>query len=342
MLVGVPLGGLLALRHFRGRRFVVTAVNTGMAAPPVVVGLLVALFLTRSGPFGDLSLLYTNWAMVIAQVVIALPIVIGLSLAALQQLEDGFRQQIEALGAGRFQAFLLQLREIRVALLATVMAAFGAVISEVGAVMMVGGNIRGQTQVLTGAIVQETRSPVRERDRPGDRADAAGLRDESGADVHPAAREAARVSASATSDRPLLEARYLRVVRGGRVLAAADDLRLAGGRVHVLLGANGAGKSTLLRALNGLEAADGELRFVGRPVVTAADRLALRRRTAAVFQKAYLLDTTVQGNVESGLRLRGVGRAAARRRAGEALELPTSPVCETGGRRICRAVRRSA
>ena len=105
------------------------------------------------------------------------------------------------------------------------------------------------------------------------------------------------------------------------MLAAADDLRLAGGRVHVLLGANGAGKSTLLRALNGLEAAEGELRFGGRPVVTAADRLALRRRTAAVFQKAYLLDTTVQGNVESGLRLRGVGRAAARRRAGEALEL---------------------
>lgn len=129
------------------------------------------------------------------------------------------------------------------------------------------------------------------------------------------------MSASATSDRPLLEARDLRVVRGGRVLAAADDLRLAGGRVHVLLGANGAGKSTLLRALNGLEAADGELRFGGRPVVTAADRLALRRRTAAVFQKAYLLDTTVQGNVESGLRLRGVGRAAARRRAGEVLEL---------------------
>ena len=105
------------------------------------------------------------------------------------------------------------------------------------------------------------------------------------------------------------------------MLAAADDLRLAGGRVHVLLGANGAGKSTLLRALNGLEAAEGELRFGGRPVVTAADRLALRRRTAAVFQKAYLLDTTVQGNVESGLRLRGVGRAAARRRAAEALEL---------------------
>jgi tungstate transport system permease protein len=157
VILGVPLGGVLALRAFRGRRFVITAVNTGMAAPPVVVGLLVALFLTRSGPFGDLSLLYTTWAMVIAQVVIALPVVVGLSLAALQQLESGFQAQVKALGADRLQAFLLQLREIRVALLATVMAAFGAVISEVGAVMMVGGNIRGQTQVLTGAIVQETR-----------------------------------------------------------------------------------------------------------------------------------------------------------------------------------------
>ncbi len=157
VVMGVPLGGLVALRDFRGRRFTVAAINTGMAAPPVVVGLLVALFLTRNGPLGDFRLLYTNWAMVIAQFVIALPIVIGLSLAALQQLEPGLRQQIAALGAGRLQAFLLQLREIRVALLATMMAAFGAVISEVGAVMMVGGNISGQTQVLTGAIVQETR-----------------------------------------------------------------------------------------------------------------------------------------------------------------------------------------
>ncbi len=157
VVVGVPLGSLVALNEFRGRRLVVTVVNTGMAAPPVVVGLLVALFLTRNGPLGSFRLLYTNWAMIIAQFVIALPIVTGLSLAALQQLDAGLRQQIAALGAGRRQSLLLQLREIRVALLATVMAAFGAVISEVGAVMMVGGNIKGQTQVLTGAIVQETR-----------------------------------------------------------------------------------------------------------------------------------------------------------------------------------------
>ncbi|MBN2204961.1 MAG: ABC transporter permease [Thermoleophilia bacterium] len=157
VVLGIPLGGLIALTSFWGRRLTVTVVNTGMAAPPVVVGLLVALFLTRSGPLGEFRLLYSNWAMVIAQVIIALPIMTGLSLAALQQLDVGLRQQIAALGANRLQAFFCQLREIRVALLAAVMAAFGAVISEVGAVMMVGGNIKGQTQVLTGAIVQETR-----------------------------------------------------------------------------------------------------------------------------------------------------------------------------------------
>ena len=157
VLVGVPVGGLVALTRFRGRRLVVAVINTGMAAPPVVVGLLVSLVLTRSGTLGQFRLLYTSWAMVIAQVVIALPIIAGLSLASLQQLDPGLRQQIAALGAGRWQAFVLQLREVRVALLATVMAAFGAVISEVGAVMIVGGNIKGQTQVLTGAIVQETR-----------------------------------------------------------------------------------------------------------------------------------------------------------------------------------------
>ena len=157
VVIGIPLGGLIALTSFPGRRLTVTVVDTGMAAPPVVVGLLVALFLTRSGPLGQFRLLYSNWAMVIAQVIIALPIVTGLSLAALQQLDTGLRQQISALGASRLQGFFFQLREIRVALLAAVMAAFGGVISEVGAVMMVGGNIKGQTQVLTGAIVQETR-----------------------------------------------------------------------------------------------------------------------------------------------------------------------------------------
>jgi len=156
LVVGVPLGGALALSRFPGRRFLVVLVNTGMGAPPVAVGLIVALFLWRTGPLGGLNIIYTVRVMIIAQVLIALPIVIGLTLAAMQQLDEGLRLQILALGAGRWRLFILLLREARVPLLAAVMAAFGAVISEVGAVMMVGGNIEGQTQVLTTAIMQDT------------------------------------------------------------------------------------------------------------------------------------------------------------------------------------------
>ncbi len=120
---------------------------------------------------------------------------------------------------------------------------------------------------------------------------------------------------------PVLMARGLSVRRGGRTLVAVDELALYGGEVHVLLGPNGAGKSTLLHALNGLEQADGELIFAGRPVRSGRGRLGLRRATAAVFQEPHLLDTTVRANVESGLRLRGVDRAEARRRAAAALDL---------------------
>jgi tungstate transport system permease protein len=155
LVIGVPMGSAIALTMFPGRRFVVAVINTGMGVPPVVVGLIVALFLWRTGPLGDLHLMYTVQAMIIAQVFIALPIVAGLSLAALQQLDPGFRLQIMALGAGRWRTFLLLIREIRVPLMAAVMAAFGGVISEVGAVMMVGGNIIGQTEVLTTGIVTD-------------------------------------------------------------------------------------------------------------------------------------------------------------------------------------------
>ena len=155
LVLGVPAGAAIALTHFPGRRFVVAVVNTGMGVPPVVVGLIVALFLWRTGPLGSLHLMYTLQAMIIAQILIALPIVAGLSLAALQQLDQGFRLQIIALGAGRWRMFLLLIREIRVPLMAAVMAAFGGVISEVGAVLMVGGNIVGQTQVLTTGIVTD-------------------------------------------------------------------------------------------------------------------------------------------------------------------------------------------
>jgi tungstate transport system permease protein len=127
-----------------------------MALPPVVVGLAVAMTLWRSGPLGDLHLIYTPIAIVIAQTVIAAPVVTGLTAAALQQLNPRLQLQLYGLGASRIQMILSLWREARLPLLAAVMAGFGSVISEVGASMMVGGNIRGQTRVLTTAIVLET------------------------------------------------------------------------------------------------------------------------------------------------------------------------------------------
>ena len=156
LLVGVPLGTLIALARFPGRGLVVSLINTGMGLPPVVVGLFVSIFLWRSGPLGFLELLYTPSAMVIAQLVIATPIVTGLSLAAVQQIPPEFRLQMLALGASRLQLLWALLREARLPMLAAVMAGFGGVISEIGASMMVGGNIRGQTRVLTTATVLET------------------------------------------------------------------------------------------------------------------------------------------------------------------------------------------
>ncbi|MBI3249605.1 MAG: ABC transporter permease [Deltaproteobacteria bacterium] len=156
LLLGVPCGVLLALKTFPGRRLVISLVNTGMSLPPVVVGLFVTMLLWRSGPLGVLRLMYTPSAMVLAQVVIAAPIVTGLTLAAIQQLNPKLRLQILALGASRTQLVWLLLREARLPVLAAVMAGFGGVISEIGASMMVGGNILGHTRVLTTATVMET------------------------------------------------------------------------------------------------------------------------------------------------------------------------------------------
>jgi len=156
LLLGIPLGTYLALAEFPGRRLALSLVNTGMSLPPVVVGLFVTIFLWRSGPLGFLRLLYTPTAMIIAQVVIAAPIVTGLTVAAIQQLNPKLRLQILALGASRTQLVWLLLREARLPLLAAIMAGFGGVISEIGASMMVGGNILGHTRVLTTATVMET------------------------------------------------------------------------------------------------------------------------------------------------------------------------------------------
>jgi tungstate transport system permease protein len=157
MALGVPAGIVLALRRFPGRRMLVTLVNTGMGLPPVVVGLFVFLLLARSGPLGALEILYTPWAMILAQIVIATPLVTGITLAAIQGLDPRVHLQILSLGASTLQVHWKLVQEARLSLVAALAAGFGSIISEVGAVMIVGGNIKGQTRVMTTAIVLETR-----------------------------------------------------------------------------------------------------------------------------------------------------------------------------------------
>jgi len=156
LLIGISIGTVVALTRFPGKRILVSLVNTGMGLPPVVVGLFVSIFLWRNGPLGFMELLYTPTAIIIAQSIIATPIVMGITIGAMQNLPANLRLQILALGATRMQMVRLLIREARLPLMAGVMAGFGGVISEVGASIMVGGNIQGYTRVLTTATVMET------------------------------------------------------------------------------------------------------------------------------------------------------------------------------------------
>lgn len=155
LAIGIPLGLFLAVSSFRFRRAVVGAVNTGMGLPPTVAGLWVSVLLWRNGPLGSLGLMYTPTAMVIAQSLIAVPVVTGFTMASVQQLNPKLKLQIMALGASPLQFWWLIIKECRFGLLAAVMAGLGSVISEVGASMAVGGNVRYYTRVLTTAIVLE-------------------------------------------------------------------------------------------------------------------------------------------------------------------------------------------
>ena len=161
-LLGIPAGVLLGLKNFPGRRLVIALIYTGMGFPPVVIGLLVYLLLSRSGPLGSLHLsfippLFTPGAMVIAQIIIAFPLVAGFTMAAVMAVDPQLRQQVRALGATQGQAAWAVLSEARVGVVVSVVAGFGSIISEVGAVMLVGGNIEHHTRVLTTAVVLETR-----------------------------------------------------------------------------------------------------------------------------------------------------------------------------------------
>lgn len=156
VLAGVPLGSWIAVKKFPLKKLLIALVNTGMGLPPVVAGLVVMLFLARSGPLGFLNWLYTPKGMIIAQFLIALPIITALSISAMQSVDPKFYNQVLALGASQRQAVWICLKEIRLTVLAAVIAGFGRLVAEVGAVMIVGGNIRHQTRMLTTATVMET------------------------------------------------------------------------------------------------------------------------------------------------------------------------------------------
>jgi tungstate transport system permease protein len=161
-LIGIPLGAILGLSRFVARRLVIALLYTGMGFPPVVVGLFVYLMLSRSGPLGQLGwpfipTLFTPGAMIVAQSIIAFPLVAGFTMAAVLGVDPGLRQQVQSLGATRWQTAWAVIQEARIGVIVSIVAGFGSIISEVGAVMLVGGNVEHSTRVLTTAIVLETR-----------------------------------------------------------------------------------------------------------------------------------------------------------------------------------------
>lgn len=157
ILLGIPLGMEIGLNKFRGKGLVTTIVNTGMSIPPVAVGLIITLMIWRTGPLGSLELMYTPTAMIIAQIIIASPIITGITIAAVQQVDNKLILQAQTLGANKVQIFWILLKEIKLSILVAIAAGFGRAISEVGAVLIVGGNIMGKTRVLTTATIQMIR-----------------------------------------------------------------------------------------------------------------------------------------------------------------------------------------
>ena len=155
--LGIPSGAWLALSRIPGKRLITTLIYTGMGLPPVVVGLVVYLFLSRSGPLGVLGWLFTDQAMIVAQTIIALPLVAGVTMSSVMAVDPTLRLQLRALGAAEWQATQALLAEAWQGVVLGLVAGFGSIISEVGAVMLVGGNIAGRTRVLTTAIVLYTR-----------------------------------------------------------------------------------------------------------------------------------------------------------------------------------------
>lgn len=158
MLIGIPAGAFLGLYSFSGKRLIVILIYTCMGLPPVLVGVVVYLLLSRYGPLGSLDLLFSAEAMIIAQVILVTPIITGLTMAAVQAKENAYWETAKSLGASPFQLMVTIIKEARGGIWSGIAAAYGRAISEVGAVMLVGGNIEHHTRVMTTAIILETRT----------------------------------------------------------------------------------------------------------------------------------------------------------------------------------------
>nr|WP_290668810.1 ABC transporter permease [Ardenticatena sp.] len=327
LLVGLPIATMLAFSRFRGRTFLMSLINVGMGMPPVIVGLVVALLLWRSGPLGALGLIYTPAAMILAQALLALPLIIGLSQAALEHLDPRLRLQLLGLGASSVQMVRTLLWEARLPILAAIMAGFGAAISEVGASMMVGGNIAHQTRVLTTAIVLETSR--------GNFATAMALgilllllawgtifvlttlqhraipdtSPHTPTPIPPRARPSPPTPARPiTTTTPCLRLENVRIEEAGRTLLDIAQLDIFDGQTLVVIGPNGAGKSTLLHLLAGIRRpTTGRLVWRGTPLPPRPSP-DYRRRLAIVMQDPLLLDRSVADNVALGLQFRGLSR----------------------------------
>lgn len=330
-LFGLLLGAWLAVARFPGHALAVWLVNTLLALPAVVVGLLVYLLLSRSGPLGQLGILFTPSAMVVAQAVLVTPLIAALSRRlVMAALADG-GDQLRSLGAGPLATSLLMLVHDRMGVATVLLTAFARAIAEVGAVMIVGGNIAGVTRVMTTTIALETSK--------GDLALALALgivllavvgavngaigllqwlatrQPNAAAQVKPHAvhrtpAPRAHVAAEAT---PLIRAEQV-TVRFGQVIALNEaSLTLHRGDRLVLVGANGSGKTTLLRLLHGLLPCEGRCE---RLPLQPQGRLP---RAAMLFQRPFLLSLSVWRNVWIGLWLSGVPAAERNERCGLAL-----------------------
>ncbi len=305
-LVGLPLATLLARIDFPARSAVLLMFRATMAFPTVFVGIVCYALFSRRGPLGPLQLLYTPWAIVFGEFLLALPLIVSLGHGALQSLDPRISETAWTLGAGRLRRWQTYLSEARVGIVLAVLTAFSRCVTELGIAMMVGGNIQDRTRTLATATALET----------GKGEFARGLA--TGSILLLIAMVVmlgisylgSAAAAAATSDKKMIRVENLHVEKNGRTICSVTKVDVSEGERVAIGGCNGSGKTTFLRVLSGLEAD-----YHGQVHVDASSQ----ERTY-VHQSPYLFRGTVMFNVTYGLRPRGLHRAAREQAAHACLE----------------------